>query len=202
MQFSQFTELFVRQRRELAEFFGFETRNKYEIFDANQRVMAFAAEKRLGILDFLVRQFLGHWRSFELQFFSPQRELLFKARHPFRFFFARLEVTGADGNALGLLQQRFSILHKSFDVQDSFGRVVMEVRSPLWRPWTFVFSHGGRERALVAKKWSGLLSEIFTDRDNFAVRFSDPALSEPERRLVLAAALFIDLQYFEKKASD
>ena len=202
MQLTNFSELFVRQRRELAEFFGFETRNKYEIFDANQTVVAFAAEKRLGILDLLLRQFLGHWRSFELQFFSPQRELLFKARHPFRFFFARLEISAPDGSALGFLQQRFSILRKSFDVHDSFGRVMMEVRSPLWRPWTFSFSGNGRERALVAKKWSGFLSEVFTDRDNFVVRFPDPALNETERRLVLAAALFIDLQYFEKKASD
>jgi hypothetical protein len=56
--------------------------------------------------------------------------------------------------------------------------------------------------ATVEKKWSGLLTEAFTDKDNFAVKYDDPNLSNEERQLVLAAALFIDLQYFERKAND
>jgi hypothetical protein len=39
------------------------------------------------------------------------------------------------------------------------------------------------------------------DKDNFAVDFGPGALGENERRLVLAAALYIDLMSFEKKAS-
>ena len=35
---------------------------------------------------------------------------------------------------------------------------------------------------------------------NFLVDLGEGGLGENERRLVLAAALFIDLQYFEKKA--
>jgi hypothetical protein len=46
-----------------------------------------------------------------------------------------------------------------------------------------------------------LLAEAFTDKDNFAVDFGAGALGENERRLVLAAALYIDLMYFENKAS-
>ena len=77
----------------------------------------------------------------------------------------------------------------------------MEVSSPFWRLWTFPFMARGAQVARVQKKWSGLLAEVFTDKDNFAVDFGDGALGETERRLVLAAAIFIDLQYFEKKAS-
>jgi uncharacterized protein YxjI len=78
----------------------------------------------------------------------------------------------------------------------------MEVASPFWRIWTFPFVAGGREVARVSKKWAGLLSEAFLDKDNFAVELLDDTLGETERALVLAAAVFIDLQYFERKAGD
>ena len=47
----------------------------------------------------------------------------------------------------------------------------MEVSSPFWRLWTFPFAARGAEVASVQKKWSGLLAEAFTDKDNFAVDF-------------------------------
>jgi len=76
----------------------------------------------------------------------------------------------------------------------------MEVASPFWKIWTFPFMARGAQVAAVQKKWSGLLAEAFTDKDNFLVDLGEGGLGENERRLVLAAALFIDLQYFEKKA--
>src|SRR5262249_6035647 len=123
------------------------------------------------------------------------------ARHPFRWFFQRLEIYDEGGAPLGAIQRRFSILTKRFDVHDARGQVIMEVASPFWRLWTFPFLARGTEVASVQKKWSGLLTEAFTDKDNFLVDLGDGALGETERRLVLAAALFIDLMYFENKAS-
>lgn len=200
MRLESFDQVFFRQRRELAELFGFESRNKYEILGPTGEAVGFAAEKRKGILDFLFRQQLGHWRSFEIQVFAADRSPQFVVRHPFRFFFQRLEVSGQQGEKIGAIQQRFAIFSKRFDVEDAAGRVAFTVRSPIWRLWSFPFESSGRERAVVAKRWSGAFSELFTDRDNFAIHFADRALSEAERRLVLAAALFIDLIYFERKA--
>jgi uncharacterized protein YxjI len=77
----------------------------------------------------------------------------------------------------------------------------MEVASPLFKLWTFPFKQRGREVARVQKKWGGLLSEGFTDRDTFLVEFIHPELTEQERQLVLGAALFIDLVYFENHAN-
>ena len=56
------------------------------------------------------------------------------------------------------------------------------------------------ELARVEKKWSGMLQEAFTDADRFRVAYDSPELNLDERTLVLAAAIFIDLQYFERKA--
>jgi hypothetical protein len=193
-------ELYVRQSRELAELFGFETRNKYAISTPDRREVAFAAEQQKGILGFLLRQVLGHWRAFELVFFGPDRQPLFRAVHPFRFFFQRLEVFGPEGRYLGALQQRFGLLTKKFDVLGPGGSVAMEMRSGLLRLWTFPITRNGVEQAVIEKKWSGVLTEVFTDKDNFRVRFVGAGLTPDERLLVLAAAVFVDLQYFEAKA--
>jgi hypothetical protein len=85
-------------------------------------------------------------------------------------------------------------------VTDPSGRLLLRVSSPLWRPWTFVFKRDTRELARVEKKWSGMLQEAFTDADRFRVAFESPELNLDERALVLAAGIFIDLQYFERKA--
>jgi uncharacterized protein YxjI len=195
----QFSSLIVRQRAELAELFGYETRNKYEIDAEGGAAIAFAAEQQEGILGFLVRQFLGHWRSFELKFFDPARNPVLRAVHPFRILFQRLEVFDAGDRFIGALQQRFALLSKRFDVQDANGITLMQVRSPFWRLWTFSFERNGNEVARIEKRWSGLLSEAFTHKDSFRVQFNRE-LGAGERQLLLAAAIFIDLPDFENKA--
>ena len=93
---------------------------------------------------------------------------------------------------------------KVYKWTDANGRVIMQVASPFWRLWTFPFVAvtSGREVARVSKKWAGLLTEVLMDKDNFAVEFLEAELGENERTLVLAAAIYIDLQYFERKAGD
>lgn len=193
-------QVFVRQHREPWEWLaGVETRNKYLVADATGAPLAWAAEQQKGLLGFVLRQLLGHFRRFELLVYGPAREIALRVVHPFRWVFKRLEVQGADGRPIGAVQQRFSVLKKSFDVEDARGRAVIQVRSGLFRPWRFDFERNGRMVARVEKRWSGVLSEAFTDRDNFRVTF-DPALGDDERLVVLAAAIFVDLRYFERKA--
>ena len=192
--------LLVRQVQEIGEWFGFETRNKYQILDENQQPIGFAAEQQKGFLGFILRQCLGHWRKFDLIFFTADREPFFRAHHPFRFFLQRLEIYDDDYRMIGAVQQRFSILTKRLDIQNAEGLTIMEVSSPIWGLWTFPFENNGRAIANVSKKWSGTLFELFTDRDKFLVEYQDESTSENERKLILAAALFIDLQYFEAKS--
>ena len=191
----------LRQRRELAELIGFETRNKYALETGDGRPLDFAAEHADGLLGMVARHFLGHWRRFELVFFDAERRPVVRARHPFRWFFQRLDIEREGSGAIGALQQRWAPLSKRFDVLDAHGQLLFEVRSPFWRLWTFPFTRGGQQRACIQKRWAGTLGELFTDADSFRVTFDDGALSADERLLVLAAAVFVDLQYFEKKAS-
>jgi uncharacterized protein YxjI len=142
--------------------------------------------------------FVGHWRTFELHVFDGQRQLVLRAVHPFRILFQRLEVSAADGRYLGAVQQRFGLFTKRFDVEGPAGQPLMEMRSGLFSPWTFPFFRVEQEVGRVEKRWSGLLRETFTDADTFRVAFG--SASGDERALLLAAALFVDLQYFEQKA--
>ncbi len=192
--------LHVKQLHELAEWFGFETRNKFGIQDERGVAIAYAAEQGHGFLQQIVRQFLGHWRTFEILFFTITREPIMRAHHPFRFLFQRLEIH-QEQQFIGALQQRFSLFYKRFDVEGPQGNVLMTVASPIWRIWTFPVLKMGRPVAVITKKWTGILAEAFTDKDNFVVEYTDPALANSERLLLMAAALFIDLQYFEHKAN-
>jgi len=194
-------QLFIRQVREVAELFGYETRNKYQILDTEMRPVLFAAEQGKGVFGFLVRQYLGHWRTFDVHFMNNERQIVLVGHHPFRWFFQRIEVRDSAGEFLGAIHKRFSVFSKKFDVQNERGMVILQVESPLHKFWTFAFSRQNREVAVIKKKWSGLFSELFTDKDVFLVEYSDPTLSATERTLVLASSIFIDLLYFERKAN-
>jgi uncharacterized protein YxjI len=192
--------LLIQQRHELAELIGFETRNKYEIRTESNNVLGFAAESQKGVLGFLFRQFLGHWRRFEVQIFDNQRQLVFVIKHPFRFIFQRIDVHSPTGQLVGSLQQRFAIFSKKFDVTGPRDELLFKMHSPLWRLWTFKFFRKDIEYARVEKKWAGILSEAFTDKDLFRVNFANPSLTPDEKALLMCAAIFIDLNYFEHKA--
>lgn len=193
-------KLFVKQVFEIAEMFSFETRNKYRICDEHGRDIGYAAEQQKGFWGFIMRQFFGHWRSFAIHFYDMNRREFMIGDHPFRWFFQRLEVREANGRTLGIIERRFSILTKRFDVLDSQGRMLFEISSPFWRVWTFPFRRQGREMARISKRWSGIGFEMFTDRDNFMVEYLESSLTASERGLVLAAAVYTDLMFFEQKA--
>lgn len=193
--------LFVKQAFEIGEIFGFETRNKYRICGEDGRDLAFAAEQQKGLFGFIFRQTLGHWRSFEIHFYDMNRQPFMTAHHPFRWFFQCLEVRDTQGRSLGMIERRFTLLHKRFSVHGPQGQILFTVVSPFWRLWTFPFVRQGQEWARVAKKWSGFGYELFTDRDTFLVEYLDPSLGTDERALILAASFYIDLMYFERKGS-
>ncbi|MEN9826860.1 MAG: hypothetical protein RI953_2605 [Pseudomonadota bacterium] len=198
--FSQHQKIALKQKFELGELLGFETRNKYMISNVNGDMLGFAAEQGKGVWGFLGRTFLGHWRKYEIVFYDNQRQPFMSAVHPFRWYFHEFEILNRNGQLVGRIVRRFALLSKKFDVLDPNGNVVYEISSPIWKIWTFPFMHKGRPVAHVRKRWSGVLSEWLTDRDNFLVEFDAPTLSELARRMIVASAVFIDIMFFERKA--
>ena len=195
----QLPSYFIRQRKELAELFGFETRNKYSAETEEGDQFAYIAEQQKGFLGFILRQYLGHWRSFTLHVFDRERSVVATANHPFRIYFTVLEVEDDAGQKIGSIERRFSIFGKHFDVISAHGDVLFSVRSPLWRIWNFPINKDGVQKATINKKWSGILKEAFTDVDNFQVEVLSH-LSFHERLLLMITAVYVDLVYFERKA--
>ncbi|MCC2677869.1 MAG: hypothetical protein K0R29_445 [Pseudobdellovibrio sp.] len=193
-------QVIVQQRKELAELFGFETRNKYEIFDDKRQLIGFCAEQQKGFLGILLRQFLGHWRTFDVHFFDHNKNLVMIAKHPFRFFFQEFHIYDGKGVALGWADQRFGIFTKKFDVMNAQGDLILRMRSGLFKIWTFPLKNPeGVEKAIIRKRWGGILKEAFMDADNFSIEYEDATLNQEQRLLILALSVFTDLQYFEKK---
>ena len=196
-------ELIVSQKIELAEvLIDYESRNKYTIYGSNRAPVAYAAEQGKGFLAILMRALLKHWRTFEIHLFTPDRRLVAKATHPFRWFPFNecILVHDAQGTYLGAIQRRFSFFSKIFDILSPSGDVLLSVKSPLWKPWTFEFMSQGQRHAIIEKKWSGMLKEMFTDADTFRLGFDNPNLHDGTRWVLIAAAIFVDLQYFENNA--
>ena len=197
----QLPNVFIRQKREIAEVFGIETRNKYSIETTQGQQIAFAAEQRTGFFGFLFRQSLGHWRRYSIHVFDNAGQIQWIAHHPFRFYYQRVDVRDPEGRPMGSIERRFEIFGKRFVMLDTAGNELMNVHSPLWTIWTFRFKRNGEELAIVTKKWGGIIKEAFLDADSFLLQFNSTSLTEVERVLLVTAALFIDLRYFEKKAS-
>jgi uncharacterized protein YxjI len=189
----------IKQIHEIAEWIGFESRNKYQITNEKNHIIAYAAEQQKGFWGFLFRQALGHLRTFDVLFFDNSRNIIVRAHHPFRWYFERIEVYDEKNVLIGAIQKRFSIFNKRFDIEDERKNILMEMSSPLWKIWTFTFTYRNQKMAEIKKKWSGLLSEILTDRDNFQVEYLNSNLKENEKMLILVSSIFIDLLYFEHK---
>lgn len=191
--------LTVRQLREWTEILtGWETRNRYEVFDANGRAVLLAGEVGEGLVASLARNFWP-FRQVELEFLTHAGMRVLKVRRPWTLFFARFEVESWDGRPMGVIQQRFRFFNRAFDITTPGGVLLGTIEGPLFKPWTFFVKQHEREVATIRKRWSGLLQEAFTDADTFGVEFTPEATDGRLRQLVLAATLAIDLVYFEQR---
>lgn len=198
-RFADFQRLTVRQRKRWLELLlAFEMKNAYDVYDDRQMPVFRVREHGSGFLSFLKRIFLGPFRPFRAQVTDLGTEApLMALRRPFRFFFHRLEVRTADGEYLGAIQRRWSWLRRIYVVEDESGVVVADIFGPILRPWTFEVRIDGTVRAVIRKRWSGLLKEAFTDADNFGVEIG--ALPTTRlKTLIFAATVLIDVVHFER----
>jgi uncharacterized protein YxjI len=191
--------LVIRQRKEMLEVFtDFETKNRYEIDMPDGRTILYAEEQGQGGMAFLRRNFLNTARPFHIQLSDDHGRDVLDLHRPFRWFFSHLDVHDGNGAPLGAIEQRFAVFSKRFSVLDASGVELAELHGPMLRPWTFRVLVGGQEVGQIAKQWSGLLREAFTDADTFTVQYG-PGMNPQLRTLALAATFLIDFLYFERK---
>ncbi|RKH63000.1 phospholipid scramblase-related protein [Corallococcus aberystwythensis] len=192
----------VRQVKEWGEILtGFEGRNRYEVVGDDGRPLFFAGEVGSGLGLFLLRGFLKAKRPFTMELKSERGETLLRLRRPWRFWLSRMEVEDGEGRHLGAIQQRFRFFTRAYDVLGPRDEELAHLSGPFFRPWTFNVEQQGREVGTIAKRWSGFGKEMFTDADNFGVRFD--GLHDPHvRTLVVAATFLIDFVHFENRGGE
>jgi uncharacterized protein YxjI len=191
---TQYSELIVKQEVERLEAFtGIETKNKYSINTPDGDRLMFAYEES----GFLARMFLRKHRPLALHIVDGAGQPLFSASRGFFWFVSHLHVRDGDDRPVGSLRRRFAVLNRRFDLEDPSGSPIAEIRGSLFRPNTFKIERKGDEIAKITKQWGGVLREAFTDADTFRVELHNGAVDSQSAMLVLAAAIAIDLDFFE-----
>ncbi len=192
---SSISSLVVSQHKEWGEILtGFETKNRYVVSDVAGSRLYLAAEEAGSTL---LRLFLKGLRPFTIAVLTEDGQVVLRIMRPFRFYFHRAEVVDSQGQPLGVIERRFSVLRRIYSVLDSSGEEVFQLFGPILHPWTFQIRNDGVEYGKITKKWSGLLKEGFTDADNFGVMF--PAEWDVKlKALFLGAVFLIDFVHFEK----
>jgi uncharacterized protein YxjI len=95
------------------------------------------------------------------------------------------------------------LLYRKYDLYDDAGSLFATIKGPIWRIWTFpVKDTRGTGEASISKRWGGGLREIFTDADTFMIDFMQGLWTEPQRRVIFAAAISIDFDFFENNQAN
>ncbi|SHK12266.1 Scramblase [Desulfatibacillum alkenivorans DSM 16219] len=198
-QLESLDALVVQQKKEWIEIVtDFETKNAYSVFDVQGRELYTAVEDG-GF--FLWRWILKALRPFTILLLSLDQRPELKVRRYFRFWFHTADIFDGSDRLLGTIKRRFSILRKKYSVLDSSGNEIYHLFGPILHPWTFNILDGqDMEYGKITKEWSGLLTEGFTDADNFGVVFPQDWPVE-RKALFLGAVFLIDFVHFENKES-
>lgn len=120
-----------------------------------------------------------------------------------------ISVKAAGGQILGNVSEEFNFLYPTFLLKDATGRAIFRVQGPIC-PLSFgscggdvnfrVMTMDGVSVGTISKQWGGIVREMFTDADYFAISF--PHDLDPSMKAVCLGALFlIDIEYFESTRS-
>jgi uncharacterized protein YxjI len=174
----------VHQRRKF-----FELRNQYSLTDEQGEPVGAVEQVSQSAFTFLARLFsdLDVVLPVTLSVTSSDgREVLRLRKRWFRY---AVSVTDGDGTTVGQVTKRIRLGKAMFSVTSPDGTALGVLRAENWRARDFRFEDtAAAEAARVTKQWRGLLTEVATDADSYAVTFA-PSTDERLRVLALAVDL-------------
>ena len=209
---TQLDQILIKQSKELFEVFtDFETANKYKLKNSLGQTCYVAAEKS----NCCTRQICGPAREFDMTIKDNSNREVIHLERPLRCTnplcfccLQELTVTSPiNGETLGFVKQKCHPCVPLFDIQDSQGNSIFEIKGPFCQirccsDINFpINDNAGNEVGKITKQWSGALKEAFTDADNFGCTF--PLDLDVKIKAVLIGAVFlIDFMYFEQPANN
>lgn len=178
----------------------FKTVDSYDILDPDtEEVIGQAREEISGLVQALRWIISKKLMPTTIVIRDADGEVLFSIYRPVTFFRSQVEVRNAKGNRIGYFKSKILSLGGGFWVYDNKDQQVAEVKGD-WKSWNFRFlTEDGEELGVVTKKWAGLAKALFTSADNYMVSIADDlADDETTKKLLLAAALAIDVVFYEE----
>lgn len=176
----------------------FEMRNQYTLIGDEGEVIGAVEQVRQSPFTFMARLVsdLDVALPVTLHVTTSDGALALRLHKPwFRF---RVTVEDGGGNLVGRVRKRVRIGKAVFTVTGPSGEPIGKLLAENWRSRDFrLEATSGHEVARVTKKWGGLLTEVFTDADSYAVTYP-MSTDDGVRELALAAALAVDLTMKQK----
>jgi hypothetical protein len=216
---TQIDQLVVKQQIELLEVFtGFETNNKYRVFNSMGQQIYFAKEQT----DICMRMLCGPNRGFEIHITDNMQQEIMTVRREFKCCAGCCWCANADccafevtveappGQVVGFVRQEQSSWKPSYSIRDANHDKMASVEGPVCVcnapccgdvEFPVMGADGVSLVGKIAKQWTGALAEYFTDADTFCVTF--PQDMDVKMKATLLGCLFlIDFMYFEKKQNN
>ena len=141
-------QLLVKQKVEILEAFtGFETANKYKVFNSLGQEVYYAKEDT----DCCTRQCCGPARPFDMNITDMQGQEVIHLNRPLRCqsccfpcCLQELEVSSPPGSVIGKIEQKWSIIYPNFVIKDQVSQMsnsnfnmrpspVSQLVGPMWR---------------------------------------------------------------------
>lgn len=192
----------VQQRQVAAALLSLELGNRYVVQTAagSGRIVVDEGAGRA-----LLRMFMGGLLRSRYVLRDARDNPVLSLRRSFeKLVLSRMDVelwSGDDeGRLLGSVERRFRVLSSAYALVDAHGRRFARLERPTLSLWQFrLLDERGDVVGAIAKQWSGLATEWFTDADNFSVDFGRVSWTIAQRAVIVAAALMIDLDHFERR---
>ena len=199
-------QLVLKQEEEVLEVItGFETANKYTVFDMSGN-MLFMVEEESSCF---TRCCCGVYRSFDVMIMDMQGEPIIQLVSPNAYNWCCLrsiEVQSPPGTVIGFAQQKFTCFYPKIKIKNANRETFLTANGPFCAYGQccgtgnadFVLtSNNGEEVGKITKKWVGAIKELFTDADTFALNFSKD-LDPKSKAIILGTAILIDFAFFEE----
>ncbi|XP_018609250.1 phospholipid scramblase 1-like isoform X2 [Scleropages formosus] len=204
---TQIDQLLVHQKVELAEvMLGWEMNNKYVVKNSLGQQVFFVVEEN----DCCNRNCCGPMRSFVLHVQDNFGQEILTLTRPlkcssccFPCCLQQLEVQGPPGNTIGFIVQDWHFYLPKFTIQNERKEPVLKVVGPCCDckccsdvNFEVISLDETSNVGRISKQWTGVLREMYTDADNFGIKFPMD-LDVKIKAVLLGACFLIDFMFFE-----
>lgn len=174
--------------------------NEYKVYNELGAQIGIIKQRMTGwhkVLTLLINKAM---LPFKLEITDVNDQLQATISRGWTFWMSKITVTDPDGNAIGLIKQKFKFFKPTFIINDpASGEQIAQITGD-WKAWNFTIKNPvGEDMGKISKKWAGAMKEIFTSADKYNVSI-DPNYAENNKKVaIIATAITIDMVLKESK---